>query len=115
MKIICLILSISLGFVFNLCYGIFEEQLGEENWRIHSLGTDINHVIYGSKSMIIATKEILGSIIINSGEFEWRIILESSNDIEKMVKDAGANVIVSGSTIFKTNDYKKIINELRTK
>ena len=31
------------------------------------------------------------------------------------VKDAGANVIVSGSTIFKNNDYKKIINELRTK
>ena len=31
------------------------------------------------------------------------------------LKDAGANVIVSGSTIFKNNDYKKIINELRTK
>ena len=32
----------------------------------------------------------------------------------EILADAGANVIVSGSTIFKNNNYKKIINDLRT-
>ena len=32
----------------------------------------------------------------------------------KMVIDAGANVLVSGSTIFKHKDYKKVIEVLRT-
>ena len=33
----------------------------------------------------------------------------------KKVKAAGANVLVSGSTIFKSKDYNKTINDLRTK
>ena len=32
----------------------------------------------------------------------------------RLVKDAGANVIVAGSTVFKELDRAKIINELRT-
>ena len=35
-----------------------------------------------------------------------------TNNIHKIVK-AGANVIVSGSTIFKASDRKSIIKELR--
>jgi ribulose-phosphate 3-epimerase len=31
----------------------------------------------------------------------------------KIVKKAGANVLVSGSTIFSQKNYNKIINELR--
>jgi len=42
-------------------------------------------------------------------EVDGGITLETA----KKVKDAGANVIVSGSTIFKNKDYGKIISELR--
>ena len=31
----------------------------------------------------------------------------------KILIDAGANVLVSGSTIFKSKNYQKTINELR--
>jgi ribulose-phosphate 3-epimerase len=59
---------------------------------------------------IVKIKELVGDRVIDI-EVDGGINLENV----KEVKDAGANVIVSGSTIFKTNDYKKIINELRTK
>tara|TARA_B100001559_G_C15894307_1_gene346692 strand:- start:16 stop:459 length:444 start_codon:yes stop_codon:yes gene_type:complete len=59
---------------------------------------------------IVKIKELVGDRIIDI-EVDGGINLENVRD----VKDAGANVIVSGSTIFKNNDYKKIINELRTK
>ena len=42
-------------------------------------------------------------------EVDGGITLETA----KKVKDAGANVIVSGSTIFKNKDYGKIISKLR--
>ena len=32
----------------------------------------------------------------------------------KIVKDAGANVLVSGSTIFSSNDYETIIHDLKS-
>ena len=32
----------------------------------------------------------------------------------KIVKDAGANVLVSGSTIFSSNDYETIIRDLKS-
>ena len=57
---------------------------------------------------IVKIKELVGDRVIDI-EVDGGINLENV----KEVKDAGANVIVSGSTIFKTNDYKKIINELR--
>ena len=38
------------------------------------------------------------------------INLENAHD----VKEAGANVLVSGSTIFNCTDYKSIINKLRS-
>ena len=59
---------------------------------------------------IVKIKELVGDRVIDI-EVDGGINLENVKD----VKDAGANVIVSGSTIFKNNDYKKIINELRTK
>ena len=59
---------------------------------------------------IVRIKELVGNRVIDI-EVDGGINLENVRD----VKDAGANVIVSGSTIFKNNDYKKIINELRTK
>ena len=59
---------------------------------------------------IIKMKEIVGGRNIDI-EVDGGINLENVRD----VKAAGANVIVSGSTIFKNNDYKKIINDLRTK
>ena len=58
---------------------------------------------------IVKIKELVGDRVIDI-EVDGGINLENVKD----VKDAGANVIVSGSTIFKNNDYKKIINELRT-
>ena len=42
-------------------------------------------------------------------EVDGGINLENAND----VKEAGANVLVSGSTIFNCTDYKSIINKLR--
>ena len=59
---------------------------------------------------IVKVKELVGNRVIDI-EVDGGINLENVRD----VKDAGANVIVSGSTIFKNNDYKEIINELRTK
>ena len=59
---------------------------------------------------IVKIKEIVGGRNIDI-EVDGGINLENVRD----VKAAGANVIVSGSTIFKNNDYKKIINDLRTK
>ena len=59
---------------------------------------------------IVKVKELVGNRVIDI-EVDGGINLENVRD----VKDAGANVIVSGSTIFKSNDYKEIINELRTK
>ena len=59
---------------------------------------------------IVKIKELVGDRVIDI-EVDGGINLENVRD----VKDAGANVIVSGSTIFKNNDYKKIINELRVK
>ena len=59
---------------------------------------------------IVKVKELVGNRVIDI-EVDGGINLENVKD----VKDAGANVIVSGSTIFKNDDYKKIINELRTK
>ena len=43
-------------------------------------------------------------------EVDGGINLENAND----VKEAGANVLVSGSTIFNSTDYKSIINKLRS-
>ena len=59
---------------------------------------------------IVKIKELVGDRVIDI-EVDGGINLENVRD----VKDAGANVIVSGSTIFKNNDYKTIINELRVK
>ena len=59
---------------------------------------------------IVKIKEIVGGKNIEI-EVDGGINLENVRD----VKVAGANVIVSGSTIFKNNNYKKIINDLRTK
>ena len=59
---------------------------------------------------IVKIKELVGDRAIDI-EVDGGINLENVRD----VKDAGANVIVSGSTIFKNNDYKTIINELRVK
>ncbi len=43
-------------------------------------------------------------------EVDGGINLENANN----VKEAGANVLVSGSTIFNCKDYKSIINKLRS-
>ena len=59
---------------------------------------------------IVKIKELVGDRAIDI-EVDGGINLGNVRD----VKDAGANVIVSGSTIFKNNDYKTIINELRVK
>ncbi len=59
---------------------------------------------------IIKIKELVGDKNIDI-EVDGGINLENVRD----VKNAGANVIVSGSTIFKNDNYKKIINDLRTK
>ena len=58
---------------------------------------------------IVKIKQLVGNRNIDI-EVDGGINLENVRD----VKDAGANVIVSGSTIFKNNNYKKIINDLRT-
>ena len=59
---------------------------------------------------IVKIKELVADMPIDI-EVDGGINLENVRD----VKGAGANVIVSGSTIFKNNNYKKIINDLRTK
>ena len=59
---------------------------------------------------IVKVKELVGDRTIDI-EVDGGINLENV----KKVKDAGANVIVSGSTIFKNNDYKQVISDLRTK
>ena len=61
-------------------------------------------------SVRIKIKELVGDKNIDI-EVDGGINLENVRD----VKNAGANVIVSGSTIFKNDNYKKIINDLRTK
>ena len=59
---------------------------------------------------IVKVKELVGNRVIDI-EVDGGINLENVRD----VKVAGANVIVSGSSILKSNDNKEIINELRTK
>ena len=54
-------------------------------------------------------KEMIGQKDIEI-EVDGGINLENAHD----VKEAGANVLVSGSTIFNCTDYKSIINKLRS-
>ena len=54
-------------------------------------------------------KQMIGQKDIEIG-VDGGINLENAHD----VKEAGANVLVSGSTIFNCTDYKSIINKLRS-
>ena len=54
------------------------------------------------------TKKLIGERKIDI-EVDGGINIENS----KTLIDAGANILVSGSTIFKSNNYQKTINELR--
>ncbi len=54
-------------------------------------------------------KQIVGKKNIEI-EVDGGINLENANNVKK----AGANVLVSGSTIFSSKDYKSIINKLRS-
>ena len=64
--------------------------------------------MYNQLNKIQEVREIVADRDIEI-EVDGGITLETA----KKVKDAGANVIVSGSTIFKNKDYGKIINKLR--
>ena len=59
---------------------------------------------------IKSVKNIIGDKNIEI-EVDGGINLNNVNDVKK----AGANVLVSGSTIFKNDDYKTIIEKLRSK
>jgi ribulose-phosphate 3-epimerase len=54
------------------------------------------------------TKELIGNRAIDI-EVDGGINTQNA----KILIDAGANVLVSGSTIFKSKNYQKTINELR--
>ena len=58
---------------------------------------------------IKSVKNIIGDKNIEI-EVDGGINLNNVNDVKK----AGANVLVSGSTIFKNSDYKTIIEKLRS-
>ena len=53
-------------------------------------------------------KKIIGSKKIDI-EVDGGINLSTASDVKK----AGANILVSGSAIFKCGEYKNVINELR--
>ena len=53
-------------------------------------------------------KKIIGSKKIDI-EVDGGINLSTASDVKK----AGANILVSGSAIFKCSEYKNVINELR--
>ena len=54
------------------------------------------------------TKELIGNRTIDI-EVDGGINTQNA----KILIDAGANILVSGSTIFKSKNYQKTINELR--
>ena len=60
-------------------------------------------------SFLNLLKQMIGQKDIEI-EVDGGINLENAHD----VKEAGANVLVSGSTIFNCTDYKSIINKLRS-
>lgn len=93
----------------NLINAFFEEQVGESDWRLENTGTELKHAVFGAKSMVLASNDVLASMNIITGNFEWRVNLNNDMDIEKMILSD------DGSMIFTMSNNGNIIRSWSTK
>ncbi len=96
-------------YYINLIHAFFEEQVGESDWHLENTGTELKHAVFGSKSMILASNDVLTSMTISTGDFEWRINLNNDMDIEKLILSD------DGSMIFTMSNNGIVIRSWSTK
>lgn len=72
---------------------------------------------FGGQSLILSTLEKIKQLkeIKDSNNYKYDIEIDGGVNIEnsKIIKEAGADILVAGSAIFKTNNYEKTIERLR--
>jgi hypothetical protein len=74
---------------------IFEEQLGEFDWKKEHVGYIERSLVVGSNLVVVSEDSVLASLNQDTGALKWRVVLPKSTEILKIVDAEGQLVTLT--------------------
>ena len=89
---------------------IFEEQLGEFDWKRESIGYVDRSLVINSMLVVGTDEGVLSSLNPDNGEIVWRVLLPMGTRILKMVEAEGTLVTLTSQPQGKTPTTSTIVS-----
>ena len=89
----CLLVA---ALVVQLAVGLYEDQIGQYDWRQERLG-NIQSALYEGRRVLVATESnVVASVSTRGGKTEWRLVLPKTDTVDKILQLKNSLFVLSG-------------------
>ena len=81
--------------IFSLCSAIFQEQLGEYDWKKENIGFIERSVQFHDKLFVATSEDVVSSINVRNGGINWRALYPKSSTFEQILVVNDCVVVLS--------------------